>query len=131
MKLFPKLVKIATRIMDMQNEPKGATAAERPVLQALIVLALADTGNSVSVSIAGEHEYEVKNSRDMKEILNNMALGDEDEFLIKDANDKFLAWFYLIYNNGSDYDPMVVISDYSANDYAEGIWNTLNENFGE
>ncbi len=65
-----------------------------------------------------------------KDIIED-ALDDEDEFLIKDANDKFLAWFYLIYNNGSDYDPMVVISDYSANDYAEGIWNTLNENFGE
>jgi hypothetical protein len=107
----------------MINEPQGATAAERPVLNALVNLALADTGNSVSVSIAGEYEYEVQNSRDPQEILSNMALGDEDEFQ--------LAWFYLIYNNGSDYDPMVVISDYSANDYAEGIWNTLNENFGE
>lgn len=131
MKLFPKLVKIATRIMDMQNEPKGATAAERPVLQALIVLALADTGNSVSVSIAGEHEYEVKNSRDAAEILSNMALGDADEFFIKDKDNNQLAWFLLIYNNGSEDDPMIVISDYSANDYAEGIWNTLNENFGE
>ena len=115
----------------MINEPQGATAAERPVLNGLVNLALADTGNSVSVSIAGEYEYEVKNSRDPQEILSNMALGDEDEFLIKDSNNSQLAWFLLIYNNGSDHDPMVVISDYSANDYAEGIWNTLNENFGE
>jgi hypothetical protein len=115
----------------MINEPQGATPVERPVLNALVNLALADTGNSVSVSIAGEYEYEVKNSRDPQEILSNMALGDEDEFLIKDSNNSQLAWFLLIYNNGSDYDPMVVISDYSANDYAEGIWNTLNENFGE
>lgn len=115
----------------MNNEPQGATPVERPVLNALVNLALADTGNSVSVSIAGEYEYEVKNSRDPQEILSNMALGDEDEFLIKDSNNSQLAWFLLIYNNGSDYDPMVVISDYSANDYAEGIWNTLNENFGE
>ena len=115
----------------MNNEPQGATPVERPVLNALVNLALADTGNSVSVSIAGEYEYEVKNSRDPQEILSNMALGDEDEFLIKDSNNSQLAWFLLIYNNGSDYDPMIVISDYSANDYAEGIWNTLNENFGE
>lgn len=115
----------------MNNEPQGATPTERPVLNALVNLALADTGNSVSVSIAGEYEYEVKNSRDPQEILSNMALGDEDEFLIKDSNNSQLAWFLLIYNNGSDYDPMIVISDYSANDYAEGIWNTLNENFGE
>lgn len=115
----------------MNNEPQGATPVERPVLNALVNLALADTGNSVSVSIAGEYEYEVQNSRDPQEILSNMALGDEDEFLIKDSNNSQLAWFLLIYNNGSDYDPMVVISDYSANDYAEGIWNTLNENFGE
>lgn len=115
----------------MNNEPQGATVAERPVLNALVSLALADTGNSVSVSIAGEYEYEVQNSRDPQEILSNMALGDEDEFLIKDSNNSQLAWFLLIYNNGSDYDPMIVISDYSANDYAEGIWNTLNENFGE
>lgn len=115
----------------MNNEPQGATAAERPVLNALVNLALVDTGNSVSVSIAGEYEYEVKNSRDPQEILSNMALGDEDEFLIKDSNNSQLAWFYLVYNNGSDHDPMVVISDYSVSDYAEGIWNTLNENFGE
>lgn len=115
----------------MNNEPQGATPVERPVLNALVNLALADTGNSVSVSIAGEYEYEVQNSRDPQEILSNMALGDEDEFLIKDSNNSQLAWFLLIYNNGSDYDPMIVISDYSANDYAEGIWNTLNENFGE
>ena len=115
----------------MNNEPQGATPVERPVLNALVNLALADTGNSVSVSIAGEYEYEVKNSRDPQEILSNMALGDEDEFLIKDSNNSQLAWFLLIYNNGSEYDPMIVISDYSANDYAEGIWNTLNENFGE
>jgi len=115
----------------MNNEPQGAAPVERPVLNALVNLALADTGNSVSVSIAGEYEYEVQNSRDPQEILSNMALGDEDEFLIKDSNNSQLAWFLLIYNNGSDYDPMIVISDYSANDYAEGIWNTLNENFGE
>lgn len=115
----------------MINEPQGATAAERPVLNALVNLALVDAGNSVSVSIAGEYEYEVKNSRDPQEILSNMALGDEDEFLIKDSNNSQLAWFYLVYNNGSDHDPMVVISDYSVSDYAEGIWNTLNENFGE
>ena len=115
----------------MNNEPQGATPVERPVLNALVNLALADTGNSVSVSIAGEYEYEVKNSKDPQEILSNMALGDEDEFLIKDSNNSQLAWFLLIYNNGSEYDPMIVISDYSANDYAEGIWNTLNENFGE
>jgi len=115
----------------MNNEPQGAMPNERPVLNALVNLALADTGNSVSVSIAGEYEYEVQNSRDPQEILSNMALGDEDEFLIKDSNNSQLAWFLLIYNNGSEYDPMIVISDYSANDYAEGIWNTLNENFGE
>jgi Flp pilus assembly pilin Flp len=115
----------------MNNEPQGATPVERPVLNALVTLALVDAGNSVSVSIAGEYEYEVENSRDPQEILSNMALGDEDEFLIKDSNNSQLAWFLLIYNNGSDYDPMIVISDYSANDYAEGIWNTLNENFGE
>jgi len=115
----------------MRNEPQGAPVNERPVLQALVNLALVDTGNSVSVSIAGEYDYEVKNSSDPQEILSNMALGDEDEFLIKDSNNNQLAWFLLIYNNGSNYDPMVVISDYSANDYAEGIYNTLNENFGD
>ena len=110
---------------------RAAMPIERPVLNALVNLALVDAGNSVSVSIAGEYEYEVKNSRDPQEILSNMALGDEDEFFIKDKDNNQLAWFLLIYNNGSEYDPMIVISDYSANDYAEGIWNTLNENYGD
>ncbi len=115
----------------MINEPQGATAAERPVLQALVNLALVDPGNTVSVNIAGEYEYEIEDSQDPQEILSNMALGDEDEFQVKDKDGNYMGWFYLIYNNGSDHDPMVVISDYSCSDYSEGIWNTLNENFGE
>jgi len=131
MRIFPKFLKPTMKVINMHNEPKGAMPIERPVLQALVILGLAGRGNSISVSIAGEHEYEVKNSRDATEILSNMALGDADEFFIKDKDNNQLAWFLLIYNNGSEYDPMIVISDYSANEYAEGIWNTLNENFGE
>ena len=95
---------------------------ERPVITALIQ-AILDLGYSISVS-DGE-ETVIENSTNHAEIRSE--LGGTGEDLINFDS----GYFYLIYNNGSEDDPMVVIADYSANDICDTIWNKLNEKLGE
>jgi hypothetical protein len=88
---------------------------ERPVLLAL-VKAVLKRGHSVSIWM--DDEPIIEGSVDLEEIIKSLAAGDQDELLIGDD----LGWFSLIYNNGSEDEPMVVISDYSANELCEDIY---------
>jgi len=88
---------------------------ERPVLLAL-VKAILKRGHAVSIWM--DDEPIIEGSTDLEEIIKNLAAGDQDELLIGDD----LGWFSLIYNNGSEHEPMVVISDYSANELCEDIY---------
>jgi hypothetical protein len=88
---------------------------ERPVLLAL-VKAILKRGHAVSIWM--DDEPIIEGSTDLEEIIRNLAAGDQDELLIGDD----LGWFSLIYNNGSEHEPMVVISDYSANELCEDIY---------
>ena len=88
---------------------------ERPVLLAL-VKAILKRGHSVSIWM--DDEPVIEGSVDLEEIIKKLAAGDQDEILIGDD----LGWFSLIYNNGSENEPMVVISDYSANELCEDIY---------
>ena len=88
---------------------------ERPVLLAL-VKAILKRGHSVSIWM--DDEPIIEGSTDLHEVIKNLAAGDQDELLIGDD----LGWFSLIYNNGSEHEPMVVISDYSANELCEDIY---------
>jgi len=90
---------------------------ERPVLLAL-VKAILKRGHTISVYL--EDEPMIERSGDLDEIIRNLAAGDQDTLMIDDH-----GCFWLIYNNGSEHDPMVVISDYSANDLCEEIYSEV------
>lgn len=90
---------------------------ERPVLLAL-VKAILKRGHTISVYL--EDEPMIERSSDLKEVIKNLAAGDQDGLLIDDH-----GWFDLIYNNGSERDAMVVISDYSVNDLCEEIYSEV------
>ena len=96
---------------------------ERPLLLALIKNIL-DRGFGVSIDLEGEPllQYSV----DLDEIVQNLASGDCEEVFIR-TKDKIHGWFSLIYNNGSEHDPMVVISDYSDNDLCNEIISNIEE----
>ena len=96
---------------------------ERPLLLALIKNIL-DRGFGVSIDLEGEPllQYSV----DLDEIVQNLASGDCEEVFIR-TKDKIHGWFSLIYNNGSEQDPMVVISDYSDNDLCNEIISDIEE----
>ena len=95
---------------------------ERPVLLAL-VKAILKRGYDISIYLE-EAECLCKRSQDLPEIIKNLAASDMDSVIIKDpacASNALVGWFDLIYNNGSEHEPMIVISDYSANDLCEEI----------
>jgi hypothetical protein len=90
---------------------------ERPVLLAL-VKAILKRGYTISIYL--EDEPMVERSGDLDEVIKNLAAGDQDTLMIDDH-----GWFSLIYNNGSEHEPMIVISDHSANDVCDEIYKEV------
>ena len=91
---------------------------ERPVLLAL-VKAILKRGHTISIYL--EDEPMIEHSSDLDEVIKNLAAGDQDTLVI----DGDLGWFSLIYNNGSEHQPMIVVSDYSANPLCIEIMNEV------
>jgi beta-xylosidase len=112
--------------MIASNRLKHAPEWEKPLLRMLVRLAL-KMGHSVSVH-NGE-EYEVKCSTSFGEVLEGMTSTGEDTILIHDDEGFDLGRFYLIYNNGSEGDPMIVICDYTCTDITETIYKLLSRKF--
>ena len=110
--------------------PKHATPSERPLLQAM-VRHLAHPSGQYSVSVWDGEEYSIKKSTNGTDILNAMSHADYDHIEIYDRESgKDLGWFWLIYNNGSEHEPLVVISDYSVTPTCEFIYQLLQRDFG-
>ena len=68
---------------------------------------------------------------DKLHILKNLAQTEMDQLEAYDKDGNCRGWFSLIYNNGSENDPMVVISDFNVNDWTDNLYNKLTEEFGE
>jgi hypothetical protein len=95
---------------------------ERPVLSALINASL-EGGNLLSVH-DGE-EYVVKRSTDKALIRSQLGHTGEDSIVVRDADGEYIGQWSLIYNNGSDGDPVIVICDYTCNEWMDNIHNDL------
>jgi len=100
---------------------------ERPVLLAL-VKAILKRGYAVDIEMEGEQI--ITFSENLEEIIKNLAAGDMDCLIVRRTDDVLgddgehfpnVGWFDLIYNNGSEHEPMIVISDYSPNDVCDEI----------
>lgn len=95
---------------------------ERPVLLALVKAILR---RGYPISIWMEDEPIIERSTDLAEIIKNLAAGDGDAIIMDEGQG--IGWFELIYNNGSEHEPMIVISDYSANDVCEEIMREVEQ----
>ena len=91
---------------------------ERPVLLAL-VKAILTRGYQISIYL--EDEPIIEHLTDLAEIVKNLAAGEADELVIETDYGSPCGWFLLIYNNGSEHEPMVVISDWSSNPVCDEI----------
>lgn len=110
--------------------PIHASPCERPLLQAMVRYLVHNSGQ-YSVSVWDGEEYSIKKSTNGDDILNAMSHTGEDHLEIYDRDSgRDMGWFWLIYNNGSEDDPMVVISDYSVTPTCEFIYGLLNRDFG-
>ncbi len=99
---------------------------ERPVISMLIKLCL-ENGNTISVH--DSEEFVVKRSRKINEIRTALGSSGEDQLIVRNSNGERIGWWWLIYNNGSDGDPMIVICDYTANEFCEEIWGKLHDKY--
>ena len=99
---------------------------ENRVAQYFIDAVLSDPDKSISVFGEGEGP-DVKKSREHFTVLDNMGQCDFDDVQVwSDKEDKYVAWFQFIYGNVTNTsEPMEVISDYSANEYADRIINKV------
>lgn len=107
--------------------PEYAAPNERPVIQMLIDFCLRDDGK---VSVWDGEELSVHGCADKMHILKNLAQTEMDQVEAYDKDGNCRGWFSLIYHNGSENEPMIVISDYSANDWCESVYRRLDEVFG-
>ena len=107
--------------------PEYAGASERPVIQTLVDLCLRDNGK---VSVWDGEELAVHGCSSKMHILKNLSQTEMDQVEAYDKDGNCLGWFSLIYNNGSEREPMIVISDYSANEWTENVYRKLDEAFG-
>jgi len=106
---------------------------ERPVLLAL-VKAILKRGYAVDIEM--DNEQIITFSENLEEIIKNLAAGDMDCLIVRRTDDVLdddgsaftnVGWFNLIYNNGSQHEPMIVISDYTANDVCDEIMREVEQ----
>ena len=81
--------------------------------------------NNCRVSVFDGEEHSIEDSSNKSEIMPVLDLTGEDTIEIYSegvsADDDASGWFYLIYANGSDNEPMICLSDYSSNDLCNKI----------
>ena len=106
---------------DSTGYSKYLPTNERPVVTALLTAILA-AGKTITIN---DGEEDVVTSDKLTELRPELASTGEDYIYFDGGT------FWLIYNNGSEEDPMIVIADYSANDFCDEIYNTLNAKYGE
>lgn len=104
------------------NYPEYCNIYDRMFCHTLIREIL-DAGYSVTVN-DGEDDCLVE-SRDFAEILEAMSQSGEDVIIPCDSSGEGVGWFYLIYCNGSEGEPMICMSDMSANPICEAIDNKV------
>lgn len=110
------------------NYPSGTNDDDKKCAHALIDAILANT-EDLTINIHNGDTYEIADSRDKLAIVQAMATSDEDYIYVYNSCGEQIGFFYLIYSNGSEGEPMILISDYSSNDYCDNIWDALNKKF--
>jgi len=103
--------------------PEHCNMDDRVAAQCLINELLAA---ECTITINDGEEDCLEKSSNLNAILEAMSSTGEDILTPFDKDGKDLGWFYLIYANGSEGDPMILISDLSANPFCEEIYNKVN-----
>lgn len=111
----------------IKDLPEHANEGERLVCRQLI-RSILDFGCQVSINDGDE--MVVRFSTDLYQILSNMGSTGEDQVVVLDSDNKPKGSFYLVYDNGSEDEPMVVISDYTDSPLCNSIYEDLYSRYG-
>lgn len=101
---------------------------EKRVADYFVDLVLRDPDKSISV--CGEGEYaDVEQSQEHFTVLDNMGQCDFDDVgVYSEEKGNYIAWFLFVYGNvTSTSEAIEVISDYTVSDYADSIYNQVEE----
>ena len=102
--------------------PEYCNMDDRVAVQILIDELLS---RNCSVSVNDGEETCLYLSDDYAEILEHLTSTGED-FVSASASDGLpLGWFYLIYNNGSEGNPIVVISDFLDTKFCGSVYQAV------
>jgi len=101
---------------------------EKRVADYFVDVVLRDPDKSISVYGEGEGP-DVKKSREHFTVLDNMGECDYDDVGVwSDERNGHIAWFQFVYGNvTSTSEAIEVISDYSMSEYADSIYNQVEE----
>ena len=101
---------------------------ERKVAEYFVDVVLRDPDKRISVRGDDEY-YDVLKSREHFTVLDGMGQCDIDVIRVwSDKLDRYVGSFWFVYGNvTSTSEAIEVISDYSANEYADKIVNQLEE----
>tara|TARA_A200000159_G_scaffold66912_2_gene61930 strand:- start:12894 stop:13265 length:372 start_codon:yes stop_codon:yes gene_type:complete len=77
------------------------------------------------ISVHDGEEWMLKKCSDPDLVLDTLSHTGEDTIDVFDRLGHHLGQFWLIYNNGSEGDPMICITDYTANKFCETVVNHI------
>jgi hypothetical protein len=106
------------------NQPRYCNNDDRICVQ-LLLDELCRWGRVISVH-DGE-EWVLEKCCDPHIVLNCLSHTGEDTIDVFDRIGHHLGQFWLIYNNGSEGDPIICITDYTANDFCEKVYRSVEE----
>lgn len=118
--------------MDTTAYPSRVPTWERPVITGLLTELFA---RGCKVAVHNGEEWASKRTTKIGSIRPNLNTADEDSLVVWNSEGERIGTFYLIYNNGSEHDPMTVVADYSwvddeTKDMFQEIWNILDKKYG-
>jgi len=101
--------------------------SEQPVVKDLCK-AILDAGYIVAIE-DGEEIFECTT---LEECDDNIGACDMEMISIWET-ESFVSvgWFFLVYNNGSEGDGMIVINDYGVSDLCDDIYDKLDDTYGD
>ena len=101
---------------------------EKRVAEYFVDTVLSDPDKSISVYGEGEGP-DVSKSREHFTVLDNMGECDFDDISVwSDEERRYVASFMFVYGNVTSHSEAIeVISDYTVNEYADNIYNQVEE----
>jgi len=107
--------------------PKHCNMDDRVAVQYLVEEILS---RDACISVNDGEETALSLSDSYEEVIESLTSTGEDYLIASNSDGAQLGWFYLIYNNGSDGDPLIVISDYLSTAFCQEVYDRVAERLG-